>query len=590
MPFQVSPGVSVVETDLTTIVPTISTTAAGFVGAFSWGPANEIRTISSENELREVYGDPDDTNFTWWFSAANFLRYGSNLQIVRAVESGAKNAGITNSGVGDVSVKGWPIDDQLTGTGNLNGGAGTAPFVSRYPGIIGNNIGVACVDSMGNSGETFSSFKFASYLRGAPTITALASERTGRGATFADEMHIVVYDATGYFTGTKDTPLEIFEGVSKATDAKKDDGTSNYYRNVINNGSEYILATKATAPTDGNSGTNAEQTIQEVYGGLTTTNFVDFFGGLSAGFALTGGTGGTGGSSGDAAAIFRGYNDFFANSETQDVSLLIGGPAGNTVRNTIVDIAEARKDCVAFISPDLEDVTGIADTEKADAVIAARNDVTTKSSYVVMDSGWKYQYDPYNDKFRFIPLNADIAGLCAKTDEIAEPWFSPAGFNRGAIRNVIKLAYSPDKTDRDKLYVKGINPVVSFTGEGIVLFGDKTMSAKPSAFDRINVRRLFNILEKSISTAAKFSLFEFNDEFTRAAFRNLVEPFLRDVQSRRGIFDFKVVCDESNNTATVIDKNEFRADIYVKPARSINFITLNFVASPTGVDFDEIGA
>tara|TARA_R110001592_G_scaffold185149_1_gene429100 strand:- start:3954 stop:5708 length:1755 start_codon:yes stop_codon:yes gene_type:complete len=584
MPFQVSPGVSVVETDLTTIVPTISTTAAGFVGSFAWGPANEVRTVSSENELREVYGDPDEDNFTYWFSAANFLRYGSNLQVVRAVSDGARNAGHGVGGSGGVI--GYPLSDKLEDT---NGLAATdkGVFASRFPGVIGNNIGVAVLDSA-NTGTTLGSWGdagvYGSYFRADPDTSARAAERTGITEGFKDEIHVIVYDATGYFTGSKNTPLEIYEGLSKATDAKRDDGTSNHYRTAINNESRYVVVLKGSSG-GSSTGAAAVTTIQTQYGGNANASFADFFSGLSAGIALTGGA-----ATAATGAINSFYTSVFSNAETQDVSLLIGGPAGNATRNAIVDIAEARKDCVAFISPDLEDVTGIADTTKADAVISARNDVTTKSSYAVMDSGWKYQYDPYNDKFRYIPLNADIAGLCAKTDQIAEPWFSPAGFNRGAIRNVIKLAYSPGKTDRDKLYVKGINPVVSFTGEGIVLFGDKTMQAKPSAFDRINVRRLFNILEKSISTAAKFSLFEFNDEFTRAAFRNLVEPFLRDVQARRGIFDFKVVCDETNNTPTVIDKNEFRADIYVKPARSINFITLNFVASPTGVDFDEIGA
>jgi len=586
MPFQVSPGVSVVETDLTTIVPTISTTAAGFVGEFAWGPANEVRTISSENELREVYGDPDDDNFTYWFSAANFLRYGSNLQVIRSVGTSARNAGLPNSG-GSAGITGYPLSEKLEAeTGDIYA-IDKGVFASRFPGPIGNNIGIAVLDSAG-SGTTLGSWGdngvFGSYFRAEPDTSARAAERTGITEGFNDELHVMVYDATGYFTGSKNTPLEIYEGLSKATDAKKDDGTSNFYRTAINNESRYIVATRG-ASSGSFTGAAPVKSIQEQYGGDASSSFGDFFSGLSAGFALTGGNAGS-----DTAAIVTNYEDFFANSETQDVSLLIAGPADNTLRNSLVDIAEQRKDCVAFISPDLADVTGIAESAKSDAVISARNDVTTKSSYAVMDSGWKYQYDPYNDKFRYLPLNPDIAGLCAKTDQIAEPWFSPAGFNRGAIRNVIKLAYSPDKTDRDKLYVKGINPVVSFTGEGIVLFGDKTMQAKPSAFDRINVRRLFNILEKSISTAAKFSLFEFNDEFTRAAFRNLVEPFLRDVQARRGIFDFKVVCDETNNTPLVIDKNEFRADIYVKPARSINFITLNFVASPTGVDFDEIGA
>jgi len=586
MPFQVSPGVSVVETDLTTIVPTISTTAAGFVGFFGWGPANEIRTISSENELRQVYGDPDDDNFSYWFSAGNFLRYGSNLQVVRAVEGSGRNSGSLFSSDGSGGVSGaFPLSEKLTSSTSSINGTGYGTFMAKYPGPIGNNIGVAAWDGMGNSGQTFTDWGFDQYFREAPDTTARAQERTGITTGFCDEVHVIVYDATGYFTGTKNEPLEIFEGLSKATDAKKDDGTSNYYRTVINNSSEYILATKASNTGISTEGTAEEKTIQEYYNGVATASVPSIMDGLTAGFGFAGGSAGL-----ETSEIVTQYNDLFANSETQDVSLLISGPADNTLRNTIVDIAETRKDCVAFVSPDLNDVTGIAESLKADAVISARNDVTTKSSYAVMDSGWKYQYDPYNDKFRYIPLNPDVAGLCAKTDQIAEPWFSPAGFNRGAIRNVIKLAYSPDKTDRDKLYVKGVNPVVSFTGEGIVLFGDKTMQAKPSAFDRINVRRLFNVLEKSISTAAKFSLFEFNDEFTRAAFRNLVEPFLRDVQARRGIFDFKVVCDETNNTPLIIDKNEFRADIYVKPARSINFITLNFVASPTGVDFDEIGA
>jgi phage tail sheath protein FI len=221
-------------------------------------------------------------------------------------------------------------------------------------------------------------------------------------------------------------------------------------------------------------------------------------------------------------------------------------------------------------------------------IVVTRN-THGSSSYAVMDSGWKYQYDKYNDVFRWIPLNGDMAGLCARTDLTNDPWWSPGGLNRGRIKNVIKLAFSPNKTERDVLYINGVNPVVTFPGDGTVLFGDKTMQAKPSAFDRINVRRLFIVLEKAIAKAAKYQLFEFNDEFTRAMFRNMVEPFLRDVQGRRGITDFKVVCDATNNTGEVIDRNEFIADIYIKPARSINFITLNFIATKTGVSFSEVG-
>jgi len=273
-----------------------------------------------------------------------------------------------------------------------------------------------------------------------------------------------------------------------------------------------------------------------------------------------------------------------------DVNLLVTGPWGLTVSKYIIDnIAETRRDCVAFCSPSLAAVYNNVGDEAAD-IIAERvaGAFNANSSYGVLDSGWKYQYDKYNDKYRWVPLNPDVAGLCARTDNIAEPWFSPGGLNRGQIKNVVKLAYSPDKTDRDELYKKGINPVVSFPGEGTVLFGDKTLLAKPSAFDRINVRRLFIVLEKAIALAAKYQLFEFNDAFTRSQFRNLVEPFLRDVQGRRGIFDFRVVCDETNNTGEIIDTNQFVADIYIKPARSINFMTLNFIATRTGVSFNEI--
>jgi len=241
---------------------------------------------------------------------------------------------------------------------------------------------------------------------------------------------------------------------------------------------------------------------------------------------------------------------------------------------------------MVFVSPELVDVYNNAGDE-ADDIVSFRTTLTS-SSYAVLDSGWKYQYDKYNDKYRWIALNADVAGLCARTDAIADPWFSPGGLNRGQIRNVVKLAYSPDNTDRDTLYKAGVNPVVAFPGEGTVLFGDKTLLAKPSAFDRINVRRLFIVLEKAIALAAKYQLFEFNDAFTRAQFRNLVEPFLRDIKGRRGIYDFRVICDETNNTGEVIDRNEFVADIYIKPARSINFISLNFIATRTGVAFEEI--
>jgi len=279
----------------------------------------------------------------------------------------------------------------------------------------------------------------------------------------------------------------------------------------------------------------------------------------------------------------------FANDQLYDVSIIpTGAVSGATVTYIINNIAEVRKDCVVFASPERANVINNSGTE-ATSVVNFRNSLPS-TSYAVLDSGWKYQYDRYNDVYRYVPLNGDTAGCAVRTDFVADPWFSPAGFNRGQIKNVVKLAYSPGATDRDTLYKRGINPVVTFPGNGTVLFGDKTLLAKPSAFDRINVRRLFIVLEKAIATAAKFQLFEFNDAFTQAQFRNLVEPFLRDVQGRRGITDFKVVCDSTNNTEVVVDRNEFVADIYIKPARSINFIQLNFVATRSGISFTESGA
>lgn len=609
MAFQVSPGVQVKELDFTTIVPTIATTPAGFVGLFSWGPANEVVTVSSENELRGVFGDPTDANAQYWWTAASFLRYGSNLQVVRAEPITSLNAGHGTLG----GVTGcFPLDTKLaSSTGAFASGLYTSgTFVARYPGKLGNSIGVAVWDSAatgtgGHGGATFANWgpdgltgAWAAYFRGAPDTSQKAQNATGITTGFNDEIHIVVFDADGKLTGTKNTPVEIYEAVSKATDAKLPDGSANYYRSKINNASRYIAVTKAVETTTPNG---QNETIGEVYGGSSGASFGAFFDAVDGdaagatasrelrnGKQLSGGTA-SGGDGGVTTEVILQYTAAFDNAEERDVSFLISGPADAALQNSLVGIAERRKDCIVTLSPQDDAVVDNSDGQ-ATAILADANAITIKSSYAVMDSGWKMIYDPYKDVYRWVPLNGDIAGLMVASDQASEPWFSPAGFSRGRLRNVVKLAYSPNKADRDALYIKGVNPVVAFESEGIVLFGDKTMLAKPSAFDRINVRRLFNILEKSIATAAKFSLFEFNDEFTRASFRNLVEPFLRDVQARRGIFDFKVVCDDSNNTPVVIDRNEFVADIYIKPARSINFITLNFIATPTGVDFEEIGA
>jgi len=395
-----------------------------------------------------------------------------------------------------------------------------------------------------------------------------------------DEMHIAVIDEDGAISGTAGTILETFEGVSQAHDAKTSTGASNYYPNVLYAQSKFVYWVDHIATlSDGlaKTGTTFDNSVGDAFVVSSTS--------------LASGTDDFAATNAEIATAYEKFND----AENVDLSLLLCGPSqtgadatGDTKATAVMDIATARKDCVAFISPARADVVGVANAITQTQNVVGFADGLPSTSYAVIDSGYKYMYDRYNDIYRFVPLNGDIAGLCARTDSVADAWFSPGGFNRGQIRGAVKLAYNPNQTQRDELYKSRINPVANFPGQGTVLFGDKTAQSKPSAFDRINVRRLFIVLEKAVSTAAKFQLFEFNDEFTRAQFRNLVEPFLRDVQGRRGLTDFSVVCDDTNNTGDVIDRNEFRADIYIKPARSINFIQLNFIATRTGVSFSEV--
>lgn len=390
-----------------------------------------------------------------------------------------------------------------------------------------------------------------------------------------DELHVVVADQDGLISGSPGTILEVFEAVSRSTDSKNEDGSTNYYKTVINDQSGYVYFGSTRSGLSETVATGLSSSSK------TTPMTLSFYHGLD----------GSDESLVTPGILSKGY-DLFKSAEDVDISLVLtgkslGGTANTQTANYLIDnIAETRKDCVVFVSPQKSDVVNNIGNE-ATSINTFRNALRS-TSYAVLDSGYKYQYDKYNDIYRWIPLNGDIAGLCVRTDDQRDPWFSPAGYNRGQIKNIIKLAYNPSKADRDVLYKNGVNPVVTFPGQGTILFGDKTLLAKPSAFDRINVRRLFIVLEKAIATAAKFTLFEFNDDFTRAQFRNLVEPFLRDVQGRRGIYDFKVVCDGTNNTGEVIDRNEFVGDIYIKPAKSINFIQLNFVAVRTGVEFSEV--
>ena len=429
-----------------------------------------------------------------------------------------------------------------------------------------------------------------------------------RGSRF-DEVHVVVVDGEGTVTGNSGTILEKHLGLSKAKDAEYSLGSPSYWRKYIEVGSQYIFGGSAPAgivTTGFSSGytlagdtgwdQNAEGIIFAATGNYNRKleKGADYGGntGLSESGALTSGLDG----------LVTGYG-LFENTEKYDVDFILMGSAGygkeeaQALANKCIAVAEARQDAIAFISPyrgaaitdttNDREVTVRSDADITENVLSFYAPITS-STYAIFDSGYKYMFDRFANTFRYVPLNGDIAGLCARNDVNNFPWFSPAGTNRGGILNAVKLAYTPNKAQRDRLYSNRINPVIFSPGAGIVLFGDKTGYGKSSAFDRINVRRLFIYLEDAISAAAKDQLFEFNDEITRTNFVNIVEPFLRDVQAKRGIFDFVVVCDETNNTAAVIDNNEFVADIYIKPARSINFIGLTFVATRTGVSFEEV--
>ena len=633
MAFQLSPGVNVSEIDLTTIVPSVATSIGAFAGQFAWGPVGEVITVSDEVRLVDRFGKPDSTNYEYWFSAANFLAYSNNLKVVRAanttttLNATANGAGVliknnddyednystNNTSRGIVAAK-WAgalgntlrvsicassaaFSSNLTATDSLKANAvasgettinisGTANAAAnlqsgdlvsfdggtayiRVASVNATAIIVASAPGVVSAGTpVLRKWQYADQFGVAPGTSDYAVAAGGSN----DEMHVIVVDEDGQFSnGLANTVLEKFAFASKASDAKFGDGSTNYYVNVLNQRSRYVWWTSHAS---GNSGwgTAAAGTTYDAANGQRNPTYA----------SLAGGTDGTI----TAGNINTAYS-LFANSDVVDLSLIISGPGNATVAGHLIsNIAEVRKDCLVFLSPTRTSVVDNAGSETT-AIISYRDSLTS-SSYSVLDSGYKYQFDKYNDVYRYVPLNGDIAGACARTDLERDPWFSPGGFNRGTIKNVVKLSWNPTKAERDNLYVKGINPVVSFQGEGTVLFGDKTMLSRPSVFDRINVRRLFIVLEKSIASAARSSLFEFNDQFTRAQFVNLVEPYLRDVQGRRGITDFRVVCDESNNTPNVIDSNQFVGDIYIKPARSVNFIQLNFVAVRTGVSFEEI--
>jgi phage tail sheath protein FI len=734
MAFQVSPGVQVREIDLTNVVPAVSTSIGATVVQAIWGPVEEIVTVSSEKELVDNFGTPTNDTAAYFFNAAAFLKYGNNLKVVRAVNSGALNAvsgsngalastTIVNAGTGFTAIPtitfsptstgatgtatlkavgtptvvaggtGYAVNDEFTvsvGAGSStrmkvttigSGGAVTAVEIleaGSYTSVTavsltgltttkvngsGNNaltvtiaLGISTVSVSGgffgsaptvvvspsNSSEVTASINVTGYLiKNRTEYENQYAEGEGSNGTWAakyagavgnsikvtmcpadstawtawaptpnspltnaedwkglftaapgtssyanavggskDEMHILVIDEKGLITGVAGTILEKFAFLSQARDAKTFDGSTNYYKDVINLQSKYIwwmdhpsAFSKADSIAAGNTFVTGTAPITS---------------------SLSGGTDGGALDSGDIDTGFQVFND----AETIDVNLLIGAPTlgsssalteGTTQANNLLAIAENRKDVVAFVSPPVSLTTTVTSADVAKTNVLAFADTLTSSSYGFLDSTALKVYDKYNDVYRWIPGAGHMAGLCAKTDNVADAWFSPGGYTRGQLLGITKVAFNPNKAQRDDLYKKRVNPVVSFPGEGTILFGDKTLQAKPSAFDRINVRRLFIVLEKAIATAAKYQLFELNDEFTRAMFRNMTEPFLREIKGRRGITDFKVVCDATNNTGEIIDTNQFVADIYIKPARSINFINLNFIATRTGVNFSEIG-
>lgn len=868
MPFQLSPGVAVVEKDFSSIVPAVSSSAGAYCGPFAWGPVEDPVRVSSETDLVARFGTPNNENFQSFFTAANFLAYANNILITRTDADGLRNAvvkqsgavqqnkvsltspgfGYTNAAVPTVTFSAPDLEGgsaatgsvtytdtqymkrTVTGIGSLaagsgyttaavptvtfsapanslgsaataavtytdagsvrtitgisltspgygytasdtitvtfstpdtagttataivqytdasavnrtitgvtvtNGGSGyvnvptvviSAPttgtaatasvsqvvvsgvkiknvsayldsfnsgsgsygeFAAKFPGIKGNGIRVVMLDA-GAWASASTPVDVKALFNGAPGTSDFAEKR----GIADDELHIAILDTpTGTFSGVANAVLEKYSFISKLSDARRSDGSNNYYKSVINSQSKYIWwmdhsaataysefaavdivdnAVKATAALSSGArtitivdsqhftklaafkayfDTAVDKLTRKIQiagtalnnGIYTLTNIVTTLDGQNAinGYVITVAEALTTENTstlmltsveksawGSAAIVVEnsavkrlkvlkslidvqlsgGVDDFnstdgdiqnayalLTNAEQYDISLIPLGNVSATTANWVLgNVAEVRKDCIVFISPnaDGDPITSVG-SNATDAIIAYRNATNISSSYAVIDSGWKYQYDRYNDQYRWITLNGDIAGLCARTDYTADPWYSPGGFNRGQIKNVVKLAFNPNQSDRDVLYAAGVNPVVSFPGQGVILYGDKTMLAKPSAFDRINVRRLFIVLEKAIAIAAKYQLFEFNDSFTRAQFKNLVEPFLRDVQGRRGVTDFRVKCDEANNSGEVIDRNEFVADIFIKPNRSINFITLNFVAARSSVSFEEIGA
>ena len=739
---QFSPGVLIQERDLTTGSTLSNPTFAAIAGPFSQGPVEEVRIITNERQFVSVFGKPNNSNFEYWFAAAQYLLYGGAIKVIRTNGSGLKNA-VSNG----TSVK---INNIVSYETSFENGSNTWYYAAKTPGTYANGLRVYVTDAgadqvltlpapssgdewkfvksaavstaNGAAGKVFkyslkvtvSSAVVGTFVPGAATIgggacTILAWDPTTRvaevelngsytgivdtsdtlvqssvGASgavtavsrqllvvlnkgsiefstgnltdansntaaistaaneyltrevlpglkwytvatrpgtspyvagkngYRDELHVVVVDVTGTITGTPNTIVEKFVGLSKATDAKTTNGESNYYKTALKNRSSYLyqgthdqvnaftVGGSAAAGYWGQVAANLNFNLIQSDAGLTDS----ISGAVSVGSAKnstveyvfgSGSSAGVDANSPTSAERLTAFN-LISDPEVETLDFIIPGPMGATetealaIATGLVTIAETRKDCMVFFSPLRDHVVGVTDTDVATINVVNFFKKFPSSSYAVLDSGYKYIYDKYSDVYRYIPCNSDVAGLCLNTAIVSDPWYSPAGFQRGVLRNAIRLAYTPNKQQRDSLYTERVNPIVSFPGQGILLFGDKTALGYSSAFDRINVRRLFLVIEKVVANVSKGLLFDLNDETSRSTFRNIVEPYLRDVQGRRGLTDFLVKCDAENNTPESIDRGEFYAEIYLKPARTINYITVSFIATRTGVAFSEVAS
>ena len=572
MAFSESPSIVVREIDLSGVVPSVSSSTGAIVGNFEWGPVLQPTKIYNETSLVETFGAPQDNTSRNFHEASYFLKYTSDLRVIRVIDSAGANS---FSGGADSAVEHVVKTNDHWDLVEASQVASGRNFLAKYPGDLGNTlqIQICPADSTGNN-AVFAGWSLENNFDGAPRTSNFATGVNAKN----DEVHVAVLDRRGKITGTVNSVLETFPYVSLASNAKTADGTSNYINDVLNNRSEYIWMGKHDSDftlggTTADSGDNFRMSVEAI-------KTYDLGSGKASGFA----------GAGALSKFIIGYDAINDKDNIQVDLIIIPGNntrlSNTTMVNNAVAIAQGtRKDCVVLTSPSKADVIDTT-TPVTNTVAAAAT--YTPSSYLFVDNNWLKVYDKYNDKYISISAASSTAGIMAATDYVAAPWFSPAGPRRGQYLGITGLAYTPNKAERDTLYKVGVNPIANIPGQGVLLFGDKTKLARPSAFDRINVRRLFLTIERAIALAARNVMFEFNDEFTRAEFVGIVEPFLREIKGRRGITDFRVICDETNNTSAVIDRNEFIANILVKPARSINFVTLNFVAVRTGVDFEEI--